>query len=97
MTATKWPEIIKIIILHGIIIFVECGLLEMKKRRAAAVAVGLSICMQRTLLKLIDERAARLGFHRSQYFAQLARRDISNGRDFTVKQKPKHKPKRKSK
>lgn len=51
--------------------------------------IVISVSMSRSMLAEIDERARALGISRSQYLCQLARQDVAQGGDLTLKETPK--------
>lgn len=49
---------------------------------------AISVSMTRELLAEVDERAKALGLNRSQYLAQLARADLRERRELTLREIP---------
>ena len=59
-----------------------------KRRSPGQTAIGISL--PRALLEAIDQRATALGLNRSQYLAALARRDIDERGDLTLRESLSH-------
>lgn len=57
-----------------------------KPRSAGQTAVSVSLPAE--LLSQIDARAKRLGLNRSQYLSVLARRDLDERGDLTLREQP---------
>ena len=58
-----------------------------KPRSPGKTAISVSIPV--SLLNQLDERAAALGLNRSQYISQLAKADLMERGDLTLKESPK--------
>jgi metal-responsive CopG/Arc/MetJ family transcriptional regulator len=58
----------------------------MKPRSPGQTAISISI--DEKLLIEIDARAKALGLNRSQYFAHVARQELSDGGDFVIRETP---------
>lgn len=60
--------------------------MSIKPRSPGQTAISVSI--PQSLLDQVDERASALGLSRSQYLAQLARADLMERGDLTLREQP---------